>query len=211
MQPFDSGLTFTYLTGLPTNELEDRLASLPPRSAVYYLRVSRGRRGQQRSIRWSTSTGVAAAANAPTYCWVDSAMGHGIVGGSLYSQGAAIARVGQLALRVLGGEPADSIPTAALIDLNCESGRLAPAPAMGHRRSAASCRDGGQVSRTRRIWDRYKALHPGRSHPADHAVGAHCRPVDSTRDDDNERKRSCAEARPSCARATSETATSGRD
>jgi signal transduction histidine kinase len=57
---------------------------------------------------------VAATANAPTYCWVDSAMDHGIVGGSLYSQQGAIERVGQLALRVLRGEPADSIPIAAL-------------------------------------------------------------------------------------------------
>ena len=41
-------------------------------------------------------------------------MGHGVVGGGLYSQSEVIARVGQLALRVLNGESADSIPVAAL-------------------------------------------------------------------------------------------------
>jgi hypothetical protein len=41
-------------------------------------------------------------------------MNRGIVGGSLYRQSAAIERVGQIALRVLRGEQADSIPVAAL-------------------------------------------------------------------------------------------------
>jgi signal transduction histidine kinase len=41
-------------------------------------------------------------------------MNHGIVGGSLYNQSDAIKRVGELALRVLHGELADSIPVSAL-------------------------------------------------------------------------------------------------
>jgi signal transduction histidine kinase len=54
---------------------------------------------------------------APTYCWVDSAMDQGIVGGSLRSQTAQVEAVGALALRVLRGESADSIPIAQA-DLN---------------------------------------------------------------------------------------------
>jgi hypothetical protein len=57
---------------------------------------------------------IAAAANVPTYCWVDSAMGHGIVGGSLYRQQDAIDRIGQLAVRCLAGEPPRPHPIAAL-------------------------------------------------------------------------------------------------
>lgn len=106
-------LTFTYLSGLRTSDLEARLSRLPEHSAVYYLSVSQDGAGQ-RFHPLEYLDRVAAAANAPTYCWVDSAMDHGIVGGSLYSQARAIEHIGQLAQRVLRGEPADSIPVAAL-------------------------------------------------------------------------------------------------
>jgi signal transduction histidine kinase/ActR/RegA family two-component response regulator len=113
VQPSAPELTFTYLSGLTTRDLEDRLSRLPERSAVYYLSVSEDGAGQ-RFHPLEYVDRVAAAANAPTYCWVDSAMDHGIVGGSLYSQARAIEHIGQLAQRVLRGEPADSIPVAAL-------------------------------------------------------------------------------------------------
>jgi signal transduction histidine kinase len=109
----DSRLRVTYLSGLPTNELEDRLSKLPPHSAVYYVLVTEDGAGK-RFHPLEYVDRVAAAANAPTYCWVDSAIGHGVVGGSLYSQSDAITRVGELALRVLRGDAADSIPVAAL-------------------------------------------------------------------------------------------------
>ncbi len=48
------------------------------------------------------------------YCWVDSAMNHGIVGGSLKDQTAQLEAVGRLTLRVLSGESADSIPVSSL-------------------------------------------------------------------------------------------------
>lgn len=113
LQRSDSGLTFTYLSGLATNELEQRLSTLPAHSAVYYVLVNEdGARRKFHPLEYVER--VAAAANAPTYCWVDSAMNHGVVGGSLYKQRGAIERVGELALRVLRGEPAESIPIAVL-------------------------------------------------------------------------------------------------
>jgi len=118
MQSFNSRLKVNYLSGLATDELERRLARLPERSAVYYLRVTEDGAGNKyHPLEYIDR--VAAAANAPTYCWVDSALDHGIVGGSLYSQLEAIRRTGQLALRVLGGEKAESIDTSA-IDLNSD-------------------------------------------------------------------------------------------
>jgi PAS domain S-box-containing protein len=60
---------------------------------------------------------LAEVASAPVYSWVDSTMGHGIVGGSLKSQKREAEAVAKLALRVLNGEPADSIPTLSS-DLN---------------------------------------------------------------------------------------------
>jgi len=114
--PYESHLEFTYLSGLATGALEARLAALPPHSMVYYLVVYRD--GQGESVEpLAYLDRVAAAASAPTYCWVDSAIDHGIVGGSLRSQAAQVEAVGAVALRVLRGEAADSIPVAA-VDLN---------------------------------------------------------------------------------------------
>jgi signal transduction histidine kinase len=117
LQPLSaSGPTFNYLSGLPIADLEARLSRMPERSAAYYVIVSGDPTGA-RPHPLNYVDRIAAVANAPTYSWVDSTIDHGVVGGSLYSQRAAIERVGELALRVLGGEPADSIPAVA-VDLN---------------------------------------------------------------------------------------------
>jgi signal transduction histidine kinase len=111
-----SRVMFTYLSGLSTRELENRVSTLPPHSAVYHVLVTEDGDGNKFHPLDYVDR-VTAAANAPTYSWVDSAIGRGIVGGSLYKQSAAIERVGQLAVRVLRGESADSIPIAVL-DVN---------------------------------------------------------------------------------------------
>jgi signal transduction histidine kinase len=113
---FEPRLDFTYLSGLPSRELEARLSSLPNHSMVYYLVVDRD--GSNRQLNpLDYVDRVTSAANAPVYCWVDSAMDHGIVGGSLKDQVAQTRAVGALALRVLKGEGADSIAISAP-DLN---------------------------------------------------------------------------------------------
>jgi signal transduction histidine kinase len=112
-RPFESRFTFTYLTALPTRELESRLASLPDDSAIYYLMVNRDGDGDNVHPVEHIDR-LAAIANAPMYCWVDSAMNHGIVGGSLKDQTAQLDAVGRLTLRVLSGESADSIPVSTL-------------------------------------------------------------------------------------------------
>jgi signal transduction histidine kinase len=115
-RPFEQRLAFTYMTGLTTRDLETRLATLPENSIIYYLVVNRdGAGGNFHPLEYLDR--IAAVANAPIYCWVDSAMDHGIVGGSLKNQLRQTGAVGQLALRVLRGEPADSIPIASP-DLN---------------------------------------------------------------------------------------------
>ena len=153
LEPSQPELMFTYLTELSTNDLETRLSTLPEHSAVYYLSVS-GDGAGQRFHPLHYLDRVAAAANAPTYCWVDSAMGHGILGGSLYRQAAAIQRVGQLASRVLRGEPADSIPIATLrLNTNMVDWRQL----RRWRISAARVPRGTLIEfRDPTIWDRYK-------------------------------------------------------
>src|SRR5262249_51491837 len=105
------GLDVTYLTGLTTKALEDRLTALPPHSAVYYLVVDQDGTGQYfHPLQYLDK--IAGVANAPIYSWVDSTLDHGVVGGALKSQPAQVAAIANVALRVLRGEPADSIPVA---------------------------------------------------------------------------------------------------
>jgi signal transduction histidine kinase len=115
LQSFER-LSITYLTGLSTSELESRLATLPAHSMVYYLFVSSDGTGQNfHPLEYLDR--VTAVANAPVYSWVDSTIDRGIVGGNLKSQTVETQAIGELALRVLGGESADSIPISSR-DLN---------------------------------------------------------------------------------------------
>jgi signal transduction histidine kinase len=111
-QSFANRLMIEYLTALPAQDLERRLSTLPDHSIVYYLSVSRDGAGQNfHPLEYLDR--LASVANAPIYCWVDSAMNHGIVGGSLKNQENETRAVGKLALRILRGEHADTIPTAS--------------------------------------------------------------------------------------------------
>ena len=150
----DLKLKLTYLSGLPTADLETRLASLPPRSAVYYLLVTEYGEGNKfHPLQYGVR--VATAANAPTYCWVDSAIDLGIVGGSLYSQSAVIDRVGDLALRVLRGESPDSIPLAVVSpSRNQVDWRQVQRWGIDEARLPAGTL---VMFRQPTIWDRYKA------------------------------------------------------
>jgi signal transduction histidine kinase len=112
LRSFERRLAVTYLSGLRTPDLERRLAGLPERSIVYYLAGdSDGGAGTFHPLQHLDR--VAAAANAPVYCWVDCAMAGGVVGARLKDQSAEVRAVGRLAARVLRGERADTIPIAA--------------------------------------------------------------------------------------------------
>ena len=112
LRRFEPRLSIEYLVGLPPEQLKVRLASLPPRSMVYYLVVNRDGAGRSRHpIDFLDD--IAPSSNAPIYSWVDSAMNHRIVGGVLKSQLKQIEAVAQLSARVLGGERADVIPVSS--------------------------------------------------------------------------------------------------
>ena len=110
--PFESRFKITYFAGLRSAELESRLPNLPANSAIYYLLVNRDGSGENvHPLEYLSH--VTAIANAPVYCWVDSAMGRGIVGGSLKDQSEQLDALGRLALRVLSGESAEGIPVSS--------------------------------------------------------------------------------------------------
>ena len=111
-RPFEGRVEFTYLSGLVMQDLEDRLRTLPPHSAVFYLVVSQDGAGEHFQVMASLSR-VASAANAPTYSWADTAVDSGIVGGRRRDQVGQVKAIATLALRVLRGEPADDIPVSS--------------------------------------------------------------------------------------------------
>jgi signal transduction histidine kinase len=153
LQGFDTPLDVTYLSGLPTGDLEARLRSLPAHSMVFYILVDRdGAGGYFHPLQYLDR--VSAASNAPVYSWVDSAIGHGVVGGHLKSQTAQIRAVADLALRVLRGEAADAIPVA-LRDLNEDEVDFRQVRRFGL--STAGLRPGTTILfRDLTTWERYR-------------------------------------------------------
>ena len=151
---FEPRLRFEYLTGLPTKALEMRLRSLPPHSIVYYLLVDRDGAGFYfHPLEYVNR--VTAASNVPVYCWVDAAMDRGIVGGSLKDQTAQIDALGALAVRVLRGERAGTIPIKTL-DLNVPQVDWRQLQRWGISESRVPA---GTTIRFRElsVWDRYRS------------------------------------------------------
>ena len=111
LRMFQSRVSISYLEGLATRELDAAISSLPDRSILYYLVANRDGAGQVvQPLEYLDH--LASVANAPIYSWVDSTIGHGVVGGSLKDLTAQTNAAAGLALRVLNGESADSIPVA---------------------------------------------------------------------------------------------------
>jgi signal transduction histidine kinase len=109
---FEGRVEFTYLSGLVTKVLDERLRRLPPHSAVYYVAVSEDGAGETFQQTDYLSR-VAATANAPTYSWADAVVDSGIVGGRRRDQLGQIHALAALALRVLRGERAEDIPVSS--------------------------------------------------------------------------------------------------
>lgn len=150
---FERRFAFDYLTELPTGELERRLASLTPDTIVYYLLVSRDGGGESHHPLEYLDR-IVKCASVPVYSWVDSTMGRGILGGSLKSQSKQLDAMGELALRVLRGEPADRIPTS-LSDLHVTQVDWRQLRRWGI--SEARVPDGTMVMfKEPSAWDRYK-------------------------------------------------------
>jgi signal transduction histidine kinase len=152
---FEPQLSITYLSGLPAPELEDRLRNLPPHSIVYYFVVGKDGAGQNFNPLDYLER-VTAISNAATYCWVDSAMDRGVVGGSMRSQTAQADAVGALAVRVLRGERADDIPLVTS-DLNVSQVDWRQ---LRHWRISEARVPAGTLVRFREpsLWDQYRGF-----------------------------------------------------
>jgi signal transduction histidine kinase len=97
-----------YLTSLPLQELLVELTKLPPQTIVLFTTLFRDGSGKP-FVPHNIVPRVSAAANAPTYGFLDQYVGRGIVGGRVYSSALHGTQTGKLVLQVL----ADSKPAGA--------------------------------------------------------------------------------------------------
>jgi signal transduction histidine kinase len=150
---FERRIDFTYLSGLATPDLHERLRTLPARSAVYFVMVNEDGAGQQVQTT-DYLRDVAALANAPTYSWAATDAQAGIVGGSQRDQVAEMKAIADLTMRVIQGERAESIPTSTPnLDVMQVDWRQLQRWNISERRVPAETRI---RFREPTIWDRYR-------------------------------------------------------
>jgi hypothetical protein len=102
-------LDFQYLTTLSLQDLLTELSHLPPQTLVFYTTLFRDGAGET-FVPHEVVERVSAAANAPTYGFLDQYIGHGIVGGNVYSSSALGVATAKLALQVLSGDQPSGAP-----------------------------------------------------------------------------------------------------
>jgi PAS domain S-box-containing protein len=110
---FTNRVAFTWLTREPLEEIENRVAGLPPRSAVFFPMLVVDAAGEPYGYREGLAR-LRAVANAPLFGLFISQLGQGIVGGSLYQDEAVGEAAGRAAVRILRGEKPGDIPPKLL-------------------------------------------------------------------------------------------------
>ena len=121
--PFDQGLltlarrelhayegraAFSYLTGLTLDEVRQRLAVLPDKTIVIFLSFNSDSAGKVYTGPEALSL-LGVSSRAPIYIQSQINLGYGSVGGRLLSYEALGLSAGQMGLRILAGESAQSI------------------------------------------------------------------------------------------------------
>lgn len=109
LREFEGRVAIKYLTGLPMDEIQKEVASLPPNTIILYMHIFKDGAGNTFKPNESLSL-VAERANAPIYVFFDQYLGYGAVGGHVYSLERHGDRTAQLGLRILGGEKPADIP-----------------------------------------------------------------------------------------------------
>jgi two-component system, LuxR family, sensor kinase FixL len=104
------GLEIAELGEAPMTRVLEAAAAQPPDTVIFYLHILRDGDGRQIVPREALAR-IASVANAPIYGLYETFLGHGIVGGHVYSFTAAAQQVASVALSVLRGErPGDGGP-----------------------------------------------------------------------------------------------------
>jgi PAS domain S-box-containing protein len=96
------------LSDLPMDRIRDRVAALPPNSAVLYAMLAMDAAGVPYELEKALAS-VRAAANAPVFGVFGSQLGQGIVGGPLLSLEDSARQAAQTGVRLLQGEKPSTI------------------------------------------------------------------------------------------------------
>jgi signal transduction histidine kinase len=108
LQPFANRLSLTFLNDMPFDQVLKRVATLPPRSAIFYVELS----AEVDGIPQDEDDALAqlhAVANAPMFSYTDAYLGKGIAGGPLISREELSRKTVSLAVRILNGEHASDL------------------------------------------------------------------------------------------------------
>jgi signal transduction histidine kinase len=109
LQPFESRVGFTWLRGMPFEELLAAVQRLPHDTPVLYVLELRDRDGESLFPFYTTSR-LEGVANAPIYGLWDTLIGHGIMGGRLITIEDDGFQAAQMGVRILRGENPATIP-----------------------------------------------------------------------------------------------------
>lgn len=106
-QRYQNRLEFLYLTDTTIAELKLQLASLPPRTIVFLMSYGLDRNGVGYSSVEVVSL-LAGGSNAPFYGPAGMLLGHGVVGGHLFSYEKLGRHAAEMAMRIMAGaKPSD--------------------------------------------------------------------------------------------------------
>jgi signal transduction histidine kinase len=102
-QPFTNKVSFEYFNDLRFEDMLDRVAKVPPRSALFYVDLRVDAAGVPLD-RDQVLPKLRAATKAPIFSYIDSYLGSGIVGGPMLSSEEVGRRMAEAAVRILRGE-----------------------------------------------------------------------------------------------------------
>ncbi len=109
LREFESRVAITYLTDVAMADILREVATLPPDTIILFLHMFRDASGNSFKPNEALSL-IAQRATAPIYVFLDQYLGHGVVGGHVYSMEAHGAKAADMVLRILDGEKPASIP-----------------------------------------------------------------------------------------------------
>ncbi len=99
------------LTGLPMAVIKERVATLPPDTAILYTSIFVDGAGMTFTPRDALAE-IVSVANRPIVVQVETQVGFGAAGGFVARPGVMGAEAGELALRIIDGENVSTIPVA---------------------------------------------------------------------------------------------------
>lgn len=111
-QPFNGRIEFTWFNDLTLAAMRQSVEAMPPHSAVVFALNDFNASGLPNEPG-AVLDALTKATNAPIFGFFEPELGHGVVGGRLTDVRGLGVRSADMAMRILNGEPPESIPAYA--------------------------------------------------------------------------------------------------